>query len=75
MLAVYSISFLMVREKIFPLSINSMMSSLNHLVRHWHVLVVGLLPVYVALMIFGTAVIGVYLGGALHRWFENFFKK
>lgn len=56
-----------------PCSINSVLSSMNHCARHWHIIVVGLLPVYVALMLFGTAISSIYLGSALQRWLIQFF--
>lgn len=33
-----------------------------------HLLVVGLLPVYVGLLVFGTAIIGIYLGSNLRHF-------
>ncbi len=57
-----------------PISISSVWSSLtlSHWARHWHVLAAGLLPVYVALMVFGTAIASLYFGSALHRWLKQF---
>lgn len=63
----------MLSGDLMPISINSVWStlSLSHWARHCHVLAVGLLPVYVALMIFGTAIISVYLGSAIQRWLKQ----
>lgn len=63
---------LLLRDNLLPLSISAVLTSINHCIRHWHVLVVGLLPIYVALMIFGTGVVGLYFGSALQRWITEF---
>jgi len=58
---------------ILPCSIGSVLSSMNHWVRHWRVLTVGLLPIYVSFMLFGAAISSVYLGSALQRWLAAHF--
>lgn len=74
--AVLLISNILIWDAIAPISISSMSSSFNHhCARHWHVLAVGLLPIYVALMIFGTAIVGIYFGSALHRFLVSLFKR
>lgn len=72
-LAVFLISYTLLNANILPTSINSIMAHLNHSVRHWHVLVVGLLPVYVALLIFGTTMTVLYLGAFLYRWLKQLY--
>ena len=62
------ISYTVLRENVLPTSIDSIMLHLNHAVRHWHVLVVGLLPIYVALCIFGIAMATIYLGSLARGW-------
>jgi len=71
---VYLIYYLLLMDHLLPLSISSVFSGFNHRIHHWHVLAVGLLPVYLALMIFGTSIIGIYLGGALQRWISQFLQ-
>lgn len=66
--AIYFIYYLLLHDKALPFSISTVLSSISYWARDWHVLVVGLLPIYIALMIFGTAVLGVYLGSAVQRW-------
>jgi hypothetical protein len=73
--AVYLICYILICDVVNPISINSMLLSFNRWAKHWHVLAVGLLPIYVALMIFGTAILGVYFGSAIHHWVVRFFKK
>lgn len=66
--AIYLIYYVLLHDKVLPFSISSVVSNINHLTRNWHILVVGLMPVYIALMIFGAAIIGIYLGSAFQRW-------
>lgn len=73
--AVLLITNILIWDALAPISISSMLTSFNHWTRHWHVLAVGLLPIYIALMIFGTAIAGVYFGSALHHFLVRLFKK
>lgn len=69
--AVYVICYMLSQDDIFPMSIDAAWAYISHWARHFHVLAVGLLPVYVALMVFGTAIAGMYLGSTLQRWFNQ----
>jgi hypothetical protein len=73
--AVYLICYILICDVVTPISISAMLSSFNRWARHYHVLAVGLLPIYVALMIFGTAMLGVCFGSTVHHWIARFFKK
>lgn len=68
----YIIYSMMLSDDLLPFSIASFHSSVHHHMRHWHVIAVGLLPIYVAFVIFGTAVICAYMGTALYRWLGQF---
>ena len=70
--AVCLMCYMLLDGDVLHCSINSVLFSMNHWARHWHILVVGLLPVYVALMFFGTAISSMYLGSALQRWLTQF---
>jgi hypothetical protein len=70
--SVYLICHILICDDFLPISISSMSMYFNHWAKHWHFLAVGLLPIYVALMIFGTAILGVYLGSILHHWVVGF---
>ena len=75
-MSVYFICYILISDEVISaLSICSVSTSFSHWAKHWHVLAVGLLPVYVALMIFGAALFGVCLGSALHHWIARFFTK
>ncbi len=73
--AVYFICYLLRQDDILPISISSVWSYISHFAKHFHVIAVGLLPVYVALMVFGTAILGIYLGSAIQRWITQFLKQ
>lgn len=68
----YFIYYLLLPDNILPFTIPSALTCINHWVRHWHVLAVGLLPIYLALMIFGAGVLGIYFGSAAQRWLTRF---
>ena len=72
-LAVFLISYTLLHADTLPTSIDSIMAHLNHSVRHWHVLVIGLLPVYVALLFFGTALATLSSVELAYRWFKRLF--
>lgn len=59
---------ILLHAKISLLSIDTMQTIMNHWAAHWHVLAVGLLPVYVALVLFGTIISGLFLGSFIQRW-------
>lgn len=73
--AVYLLYCLLLRDNMMPFSIYSVFSSINHWAKDWHIIVIGLLPIYLALMIFGTAMFGVYLGSAIQRWISALSNK
>jgi len=70
--AIYCIYYLLLKDSRW-LSISSVLSSIEHWFRHWHVLVVGLLPIYVAFMIFGTLFLGIFLGNTIQHWLSDLF--
>lgn len=72
-LAVYCIYYLLLKNDELPFSIHAVLYGIHHLINHWHVVVVGLLPIYVALMIFGLTLLGLYLGAVLERIVAHLF--
>ena len=69
----YLMYYLLLQDDILPFSIESVTAAINRWVRHTHIVVFGLLPVYVAFMIFGTAILGIYFGAVIQRWVAHFF--
>lgn len=64
-LAAFPAYYLLLCENILHISISSIMSYAHHLHLRHHVLVMGLLPIYIGLVIFGTMWIGIYLSNRL----------
>lgn len=71
----YLIYYLLLRDSILPFSIGSVVSHIDRWTKHWHVLVVGLMPIYIALMIFGLGILSIYFGSALQRLISYFYVK
>jgi len=63
----------LLESEMLPFSIGAVYTKLNHWVKHWHVVVVGLLPVYVSLTFFGAVVFGIFFGTRLQGWIARFF--
>jgi hypothetical protein len=71
---VYFIYYLLLKENLLPFSISSVLTWGSEWSKHWHILAVGLVPIYLGLMIFGTAVLSLYVGAALQRWVSQFWQ-
>jgi hypothetical protein len=65
--AIGIICYILRRNTPLPVSIDSAWNYFSHLAKHFHVIAAALLPVYVALMIFGTAALGMYVGSFIQR--------
>jgi hypothetical protein len=72
---VYIIYRVLLLNDMLPFSIYSVQLSMNHWLKHWHVIVVGLIPVYIALVFFSALICGVFFGSAAQRWIFRFCKK
>lgn len=70
---VYSIYRILLVDDILPFSISAVQTSMNHWLKHWHILSVGLLPIYVAFVFFGAGLCGFILGSTLQRWVSRYF--
>jgi hypothetical protein len=71
-LLVYS---LLLQGYLLPFSISTLHTGSWHWIRHHHLLIVALIPVYVAVIIFGIGAIAVCIGGFLQRWAKNLLLK
>lgn len=58
--------FLML-DNFLHISIASIIAKAHQLKETDHVLVLGLLPIYIALMVFGAGMVGIYLGSAIQQ--------
>ena len=75
--ASYAVYCLILQDDSFFLLIDPIMGLDQHASQFCHFLIVGLLPVCIAIMIFGSAMIGTYLSAILLRWINyiNVYKK
>ena len=62
---------MLLNDKALPWSINAVELSLNHWLKHWHVLVVGLMPIYVSFALFGAAIGSLSVGSRLQYWLTH----
>jgi len=69
--AAYAIYYLLLSDSCHPLSIDSVTSQINDWASHSHIILFGLLPIYLALIIFGIAMVGIYVGSLLQRWLNQ----
>lgn len=77
-LATSLLYYLLVQDTTLHLSISDILDWASHCTKHGHLLVIGLLPIYLGLIIFGAAVLFIYLRSAfwpilshyLHQWFQ-----
>jgi hypothetical protein len=65
---VYSMYCMLLDDNTLPWSISSVETSLSHWIRHWRVIVVALMPIYVAFILFGTAIGSLFFGSTLQHW-------
>ena len=70
---VYCIDRLCLSNDLGPLSIESVHTFMNQWVHHWHIIVVGLMPIYVALVFFAACFCGNCFGITAGRWLSRFF--
>jgi hypothetical protein len=70
LIAAYGIYYMLLGK--LPFSIRSVLSGVEPLINHFPALAVGLLPVYLALMVFGMAALGYYLGSLMERLVAHF---
>ena len=65
MIAVYLAYYLLLRDNFLHCTITSIIHYTAHLSIKEHLIVLGLLPIYIAMMIFGAAILGIYLGSRI----------
>jgi hypothetical protein len=67
--------YFLLQDSILHISIASIIERSARLDIEEHIIVLGLLPIYIATMIFGAAFIGSYLGHFLQQILKYFSKK
>ena len=63
--AFYLAYYLLLKDTFLHVSISSIIMYANSLNIQKHLLILGLLPVYIAAMIFGAVILGSYIGSSL----------
>lgn len=58
----YAAYYLLLRDNCLHTSISFIIDKSHHLEAMRHIIVLGLLPIYIGTMIFGSAMLGLYLG-------------
>lgn len=62
-----SVYYLLIQDTVLHTSISSIIAYSHKLALQNHVLVLGLIPIYISFMVFGAALLGIYLGTQLQR--------
>ena len=68
------IYYLLVVDNSLPFSIGSIISNINLWTRHAHLFVVGLLPIYIACILFGTGIFGIFVGSRLQKRVSHYLQ-
>ncbi len=71
----YFVCFLLLNENRLNISISSIIANSHHLKLKKHLLVLGLLPIYIAAIVFGAAMLGVYIGSWVQQTLTRLFSK
>lgn len=66
-LFLYLANYLLLRDNFFHISISSIISCANQLHGQIHLLVLALLPIYIATVIFGASILGLYIGRLIQQ--------
>lgn len=65
--AFYITYYLLLEDNFLHTSISDIITRSHQLADQQHLLVLGLLPIYIATVVFGSATLGVYLGSLAQR--------
>ena len=67
--------YLLMKDNFLHTSISSIINESHQLQDLRHLVVLGLLPIYISLMIFGSAILGNYLTSNLQGYFKHMQNK
>ncbi|VVC76809.1 hypothetical protein AQUSIP_21360 [Aquicella siphonis] len=71
----YTSYYLLVQDNFLHTSISSIIHRAHHLEIKSHLIVLGLLPIYIAMVIFGSAMLGMYIGSAVQNILSRNIKR
>jgi len=66
--------YLLVQDRTLHLSISDILIWANHCTKHGHLFVIGFLPIYLGLIIFGAAILAVYLRSSLWPLLSHYLR-
>jgi hypothetical protein len=67
--------YVLLQDNFMHMSISSIIRQSHHLNLNQHLLVLGILPIYIAMVIFGAASLGIYLNNLIQQFLLRIFKK
>jgi|SRR5579885_2013229 len=71
----YAVYYLLLQDNFLHCSISSIITMSHHLDHKRHLIVPGLLPIYIASVIFGAATLGIYIGSSIQQYIIRCSKK
>lgn len=66
---------LLLQDNFLHTSISSIILRARHLEVKAHLIVLGFLPIYIGAVIFGSVMLGIYVGSSTKQLFERYIKK
>jgi len=74
-LMICGIYYVLLQDNMLNISISSIIEYSHHLKNNKHLLVLGLLPIYIATIVFGAAIVAIYIGSILQNIYTKLFLK
>lgn len=74
-IVVYVSYFMLIQDNFLHTSIDNIIQNTHQLDPKTHLIVLGLLPIYIATVIFGSTIIGLYSGIAMQQILNRFCKR
>lgn len=69
--ALYVTYYLLLQDTFLHASISDIINRSHQLKSQKHLLVLGMLPIYIGTMVFGSSVLSIYLGSVIQRFIIN----
>lgn len=67
----YAVYYFLLLDNGFHTSISAIIASTHHMSIHEHLLVLAILPIYIGVIVFGAAVLGIYIGAKIKQIFRK----
>lgn len=66
-IAIYFAYFILLRDNFFNTSISSIIAQSNHFAVRMHLIILGLLPIYIGAIIFGSGILSLFLNAFVQK--------